>query len=324
MDTIKTYLDNMFLNLPKTDEINSLKNDLLNNMEDKYNELKAQGKTENESIGIVISEFGNIDELINEMGIKIDEPDENSRILSMEEVRDYLNVKKVTGKNIAIGVLLCILSSASYLISKFLLNHIISDENLANNISCIPFFIFIMIAVALFITSGLKIQKYDDLTKKPFNLTSTTKAFLEKEYDIFRTKFGRSIVTGVLLCIFSVIPPIIADAVTTNEAYIDLISSLLFLFIALGVYQFITVGTIDTSYQQLLKTGDFAPQKIEKNKFLGTIASIFWPLVAGFYLFISFFTNCWSKTWIIWPICGILFGVFSAIYSAISENKNKN
>ena len=48
MDTIKTYLDNMFLNLPKTDEINSLKNDLLNNMEDKYNELKAQGKTENE------------------------------------------------------------------------------------------------------------------------------------------------------------------------------------------------------------------------------------------------------------------------------------
>ena len=84
MDTIKTYLDNMFLNLPKTDEINSLKNDLLNNMEDKYNELKTQGKTENEAIGIVISEFGNIDELINEMGIKIDEPDENSRILSME------------------------------------------------------------------------------------------------------------------------------------------------------------------------------------------------------------------------------------------------
>ena len=159
MDTIKTYLDNMFLNLPKTDEINTLKNDLLNNMEDKYNELKTQGKTENEAIGIVISEFGNIDELINEMGIKIDEPDENSRILSMEEVRDYLNVKKVTGKNIAIGVLLCILSSASYLISKFLLNHIISDENLADNISCIPFFIFIMIAVALFITSGLKIQK---------------------------------------------------------------------------------------------------------------------------------------------------------------------
>ena len=65
-------------------------------------------------------------------------------------------------------------------------------------------------------------------------------------------------------------------------------------------------------------------EKIEKNKFLGTIASIFWPLVAGFYLFISFFTNAWSKTWIIWPICGILFGVFSAIYSAISENKNKN
>ena len=38
-------------------------------MEDKYNELKSEGKSENEAIGIVISEFGNIDELINELDI---------------------------------------------------------------------------------------------------------------------------------------------------------------------------------------------------------------------------------------------------------------
>ena len=39
-------------------------------MEDKYVELKAEGKSENEAIGIVISEFGNMEELIRELGIR--------------------------------------------------------------------------------------------------------------------------------------------------------------------------------------------------------------------------------------------------------------
>lgn len=69
MDTIKSYLNNIFGNLPKTNQILKLKSDLLLNMEEKYNELKNDGKSENEAIGIVISEFGNVDELISGMGI---------------------------------------------------------------------------------------------------------------------------------------------------------------------------------------------------------------------------------------------------------------
>ena len=42
---------------------------MLRTMEDKYEELKMEGKSENEAIGIVISEFGNIDELIDELGL---------------------------------------------------------------------------------------------------------------------------------------------------------------------------------------------------------------------------------------------------------------
>lgn len=39
-------------------------------MEDKYNELISDGKSDNEAIGIVISEFGNLDELADSLGIK--------------------------------------------------------------------------------------------------------------------------------------------------------------------------------------------------------------------------------------------------------------
>lgn len=70
METIKTYLENMFRNLPKTKEIEHLKNELLSNMEERYNELKNEGKRENEAVGIVISEFGNIDELMEGLNIR--------------------------------------------------------------------------------------------------------------------------------------------------------------------------------------------------------------------------------------------------------------
>ena len=68
METIRNYLENMFLNLPNTPEVYKAKNELWQMMEDKYTELKAEGKSENEAVGIVISEFGNLDELAQDLG----------------------------------------------------------------------------------------------------------------------------------------------------------------------------------------------------------------------------------------------------------------
>lgn len=73
MDTIRGYLNNMFNSLPRTEQTFKLKQDLLASMEEKYYELKKEGKSENEAVGIVISEFGNIDELIDELGITVGE-----------------------------------------------------------------------------------------------------------------------------------------------------------------------------------------------------------------------------------------------------------
>lgn len=71
MNTIETYILNIFSTLPKTDEIEKLKEELLANMEEKYEDLKELGKSENEAISIVISEFGDIDELLLQLNIKV-------------------------------------------------------------------------------------------------------------------------------------------------------------------------------------------------------------------------------------------------------------
>ena len=63
MEAIREYLHNMFLNLPETPQVLRAKAELMEMMEDKYEELMQEGKSEKEAVGTVISEFGNLDEL---------------------------------------------------------------------------------------------------------------------------------------------------------------------------------------------------------------------------------------------------------------------
>ena len=69
MNVINEYLDNMFKTFPDTPEVRRARIELAQMMEDKYTELIAEGKTENEAVGIVISEFGNLSELSDILGL---------------------------------------------------------------------------------------------------------------------------------------------------------------------------------------------------------------------------------------------------------------
>ena len=70
METIKSYLEAMFANMPNTPEVKKAKDELLTMMEDKYNEMIADGVNENTAVGTVISEFGNLDELAEDLGLE--------------------------------------------------------------------------------------------------------------------------------------------------------------------------------------------------------------------------------------------------------------
>jgi len=69
MDQINSYVDAMFAKLPNTRAVEEMKQNILENMQERYSELLSEGKTENEALGAVISQFGNIDEVKKELGI---------------------------------------------------------------------------------------------------------------------------------------------------------------------------------------------------------------------------------------------------------------
>lgn len=69
MRQIREYVEAMFSALPKTKEVVEIKMQILEHMEDKFEALREQGMNENEALGVVISEFGSIDEIKKEFGV---------------------------------------------------------------------------------------------------------------------------------------------------------------------------------------------------------------------------------------------------------------
>ncbi len=70
MEVVREYLDICFDPYRMTEELSVLKEELLANAEDRYNELIAEGKDENEASDLVIASLGDIDAMLKEMNAK--------------------------------------------------------------------------------------------------------------------------------------------------------------------------------------------------------------------------------------------------------------
>lgn len=327
MDIIKKYLETMFMNLPSTNEVRKAKEELFSMMEDKYNELKAEGKTENEAIGIVISEFGNLEELEKELGLdgfvkekKASIP--QGRFLQLEEVKEYLHKMVQFGYQIGLGVILCICSPILLVfLSGFTETRGWADENITSAIGIITLLVMVAIAVGIFIYTGMRMEKYEFIKKNRFSLDDSIKEYVRIEKEKFQMKNTWSICIGVVLCVLSVVPVIFTGSILKSELFQAASVGSLLVMVSMGVFLFITTGMRMDSYRLLLKEKDYMEKEIE-NKLTGAVAGIYWPLVACIYLVWSFMTNDWGITWFVFPIAGIVFSVVAQICNMVEENKN--
>jgi fatty acid desaturase len=92
------------------------------------------------------------------------------------------------------------------------------------------------------------------------------------------------------------------------------------LIVAVAVYIFIYWGNINESYSKLLKIDDYSKKK-EEPRVIQAVASIIWPLATCVFLVSGFFFDKWHIGWIVFPITGILFGMFSSAYKILKGQK---
>lgn len=278
METIRNYLETMFSRLPDTPEFFRLKEEMLGNMEEKYQELKAEGKSENEAVGTVIGEFGNIEELLLEMGYdKKGRPlqggsggqrnedfgyEEGYPYLSKEQADQYLSDIRVNDRRTAVGIALILLGCANVVGLSSVLEffHL---EGVLDVLPVLVMFVFMIPGIAVLIFYGHAMDKYRFIKKGWFRLDRNTREMLEEE--AFRDKGSASsrVALGVVLCIAGVVP-VIGGSFVGGLFWGDpgetlgggLGSSLLLLFVAMAVMLFITADRQE-GYKHLLRGQSF-------------------------------------------------------------------
>jgi len=356
METIKIYLETMFSALPKTEEVEKLKNELLTSMEEKYNELKAAGKSENEAVGTVISEFGNIDELTEEMGISQGETiNENEIYLTRDEAMHYLAVTKKSGFWIGVGVWLIMTGVALMVLISGIGSEAGRVENIGDAVSLVGdvvsdtvnslfsggeggsrdfrgavgvfvLLMFIAGAVMLFIVNGMKLEPYEILESKPVRIDSSTRAEIDLIDQKNNPRFVWGIAGGVVLILFAVAAFVLFGVIVSDEYRSALLALMLFA-IGLAVHIFITAGMFKDALDSLLSKGDYADihrfahsfsksKRGKMERIIGVGASFFWPLVIAAYLLWSFITGAWHISWVVFPIAGLIFGAFAGAVGA--------
>jgi len=315
MNTIRNYLDNMFLGLPQTEDVTRAKKELLAMMEDKYNELKDSGKTENEAIGIVISEFGNLDELGDTLGIKQVIKNKNDvPIISYEEAKNYIEDSKSTAPKTALGVLLCIISPITMLILIGLreFNFVNVKEDLLIAAGLVVLIILVATGVSYFIKFSSKLEKYDDLKVNLFELDYETEQMVRNVQKQNEQTYKSAVSISVVCYILSALPIIITPLISEVEGLSVLSVAITLIIVALSTYNIINKSSSNEACNVLLQEGDYSV-KNKSNKAFQTVSKVYWCVIVAVYLGYSFITNNWAMSWIIWPVAGVLFGAIKAI-----------
>lgn len=141
-ENLRRRLDELFENAPKTRRANELKEELLANLTDKYNDLVASGKSEDEAVNIAIAGIGDVDELIKGLG--------ESDVLNNEKMqRD--REKRALITSISVGL---------YIISIVVLILCVTVLGLSGEVSVCLMFTIIAIATSLIVYNSISRPKY--------------------------------------------------------------------------------------------------------------------------------------------------------------------
>jgi hypothetical protein len=300
------------------------KEELAQMMEDKYTQLRSEGRTDNEAVGQVIAEFGNLEELAETLGIpqEVKDLESETKHISMtdSEVERYLQVSKETGRQVALGVAIILLGVANLIFVNALAERGFMAEKIAQAVGVGGLLLLIALAVYTFIMAGMKSEKYEKLETTTVKIDPYLHDRISQMKEDYRPAFARRIAGGVAIILLAVVALVtVAILEVGGEFALMLLVVGLLLAIALAVGLFISAGSKMETFDKLLNEGDYSKQHKAGNSFAEKLSGPYWMLVAAIYLTWSFISNSWGITWIVFPIAGILFGLIATISGSFGK-----
>lgn len=249
------------------------------------------------------------------------ESDRSVHKVTMEMANEYLQIIDWSAGKTAFATMLCILSPIVLLMlgamSEMPNYHI--SENAAAGIGICVLIVLIAIAVTIFILCGMKTKKYEFMEKEDIETAYGVSGMVKEKRDAYHSPYVTQLVIGITCCICSVIPLFGTLAVSESDFYMVSAVCMLLTLVAIGTYFIVRSAAKMNAMNQLLEEEDYTRQKKHENKKMSGPVTVYWLIATAIYLAWSFTTNDWDRTWIIWPVVGVLFPAFYAIVNGIRK-----
>ena len=240
------------------------------------------------------------------------------RRVSMEAANEFLLVKRITAKRIALATYLCILSPICLLLlgAASETKAPALSEELAGGIGLIVMLLVVAAAVAVFIACNAKTAPFEYLEKEVFETEYGVSGMVKELQGQYRDTYTRYNVLGACICILSAIPLFAGSFLSDDDLVLAAMLSATMLLAGVGVIFFITAGVNWASMQTLLQEGDYTKREKQNASLTDAVGTIYWLVVTAGYLAYSFYTNNWKESWIVWPVAGVLYAAIMVLCTA--------
>lgn len=301
-EQLRTHMDNLFEVVPNTEENLELKEEILQNLIDKYHDLLNEGKSEEVAFSIAISSVGDIRELLGDMSYN--GSSSNGR-----------NPWQFTGSN---GYSGNAANQANF--SNGSGNPNTGEGGFSDgNFEQAPE------------TNGYTENDWqnDDYsseyysTNSGFDMNNDYYSSYETEYAAWKKRSALFVSGAVMLYILSIIPPIILS--TFNLDDIGAVFMFILIAIATGLLIFNkrmqpTPPRPSGNMVQDFKT--WQKENNENHKLYKSLNDMLWCIIVALYFIISFTTGAWHISWVIFLIGSALSSALKAVIDLVNPQNN--
>lgn len=213
----------------------------------------------------------------------------------------YEKIMNKFSKGIALGVFLILLGT-TFLLG--IISRSTDEQNIITGV--IILLIFVLFAIPIFIIRGLEIETFK--RKNPLLENFYTSEEIEK----YGKVFSKALAISISIIILGVIVFMALYGFKIFNGNVIMQVSILMIFITISTPILVYHGIQKDKYD--IEKHNKANNYIKENEeLLGKISGVIMIMATIIYFILGFIWNLWKYNWLIYPICGMICGIFAII-----------
>ncbi|WP_124058779.1 helix-turn-helix domain-containing protein [Vaginisenegalia massiliensis] len=273
------------------------------------NKIMAMSRIFGVSTDFLVNDQMTLDDLNQESKVMSELP-----VIDLEQANEYLENLPKYAKKVSHSVILFIVAIIPIALADLpqIMPETKPDIKIAGAVSLA--FLMVAVGVGQLILAHHSMRSYRQIGQGEVDLAYGVDSYVRDRIEKGQDQHVKRLVMGVGTCIASFAALIFLASYFEGQDLDGIVVMIWLLIVALGVYILVREGIIWSGYHKLMDPQAQRRKRSEEAR-NDAFATIYWSIVTAGFLGYSFLTKDWGRSWVVWPIAGILYAAFEAIVS---------